>query len=324
MKKRGKINKTERLEIAVLLERGCGIREIGRAMDRSPGTICDEIKRNSVCGVYDPQKAQVRVWLRKSRTNRDWKKINKNKKLCRYITDRLKRHWNPLEISHSMRKDNQPFYASKTAIYEWLRSPRGQYWCQYLYSRRYYVTKRRKVTERVMIPNRVGIEQRSSGATNRSRYGHWEIDTIVSGRRGSCAVSVMIERKSRYFDLKKLHTLKPTEHNKKIKNMIKHKQVKSITFDNGIENKNHEQLGIPSYFCDPYSSWQKGSVENVNKMIRRFIPKGTNISKISQKQLNYIRDIINNKPRAILGFKSAYDVARLNGVITSPGVRIRG
>ena len=324
MKNKAKIKKAERLEISILLERGYGIREIARVLSRSPSTISEEIKRNSVGGVYDPQKAQMKVCIRKSRSSMDWKKINKDKHLRRYITEKLKVHWNPLEISRSMKREGQPFYASKTAIYEWLRSPRGQYWCRYLYSKRYYVRRRVPRIKRVMIPNRVGIEARPLGAINRSRYGHFEADTIVSGRRGTGAVSVLIERKSRCIDLRKLDGLKPSEHVLALIDMFRTKKVCSVTFDNGIENKNHEQLGVPSYFTDPYSSWQKGSVENVNKMIRKFIPKGTNISKISQEQLDWIRDIINKKPRAVLGFRSSYDVARVNGVITSPSVRIGG
>lgn len=324
MKKKGKIKKAERLELAILLERGYGVREIGRALDRSPSTISEEIKRNSVCGVYDPQKAQVRVSSRKSRSKRDWKKIDKDRELRRYITDRLRKHWNPLEISQAMKLDGQPFYASKTAIYEWLRSQRGQWWCRYLYSKRHYVKRRGKKTKRVMIPNRVGIEERPLGATNRTRYGHFEVDTIVSGRLGSGAVSVIVERKSRCVDLRKLNTLKPSEHVVALSGMFKDKKAHSVTFDNGIENKHHEQLDVPTFFCDPYSSWQKGSVENVNKMIRRYIPKGTNLSKITQKQLNAIRDTINNKPRAVLGFRSAYEVARLGGVLKESSVRIGG
>ena len=80
--------------------------------------------------------------------------------------------------------------------------------------------------------------------------------------------------------------------------------VKSVSFDNGIENKNHQELSWPTFFCDPYSSWQKGGVENGNKMIRRYLPKRTALSKISQDYLDYIVSIINNKPRKILGLQN--------------------
>jgi len=91
--------------------------------------------------------------------------------------------------------------------------------------------------------------------------------------------------------------------------------VKSVSFDNGIENKNHKELGCPSFFCDPYSSWQKGGVENGNKMIRRYLPKKTILSEISQDRIDHIVSIINNKPRKILGYKTALEVARQGGVL---------
>ena len=87
--------------------------------------------------------------------------------------------------------------------------------------------------------------------------------------------------------------------------------VQSITFDNGIENVYHEQIGIPTYFCDPYSSWQKGGIENVNKMIRRYLPKGTDLVNVTQSDLDFIADRINKKPRVSLGFRSAYEVDAL-------------
>jgi IS30 family transposase len=147
-----------------------------------------------------------------------------------------------------------------------------------------------------------------AGATHRSRYGHFECDTIVSGKNGSGAISVLIDRKSRYVVLNKLDSLKPSEHAEVLKPVLKTLNASSVTFDNGIENKHHESVGVPTFFCDPYSSWQKGSVENVNKMVRRYIPKGTDISTVSQDFLDWIQETINTKPRAVLGFRSSYDI----------------
>jgi IS30 family transposase len=214
-----------------------------------------------------------------------------------------------------MKEEKKSFYVSKTTIYEWLRSNRGQKYCKYLYSKRYYKKKQVKKTERVMIPNRVSIDMRSLGINNRSRYGHWEKDAVCSPKGIKASLAVMQERKSRYIDVRKTSGFKSEEHNQKILEMRGNKKVLSITYDNGIENRKYEELNIPSYFCDPYSSWQKGSVENANKMIRRYIPKGTNISKVSNEYIKKIVEIINKKPRKILGYRSALDVARANGVL---------
>lgn len=314
MKKAKKLTKGERIEIQILREKGYGVREIARAMERSASSISRELTRNKTNGVYNPQKANHKAYIRKKYSRFQWKKINQNKEIEEYIIKKLREHWNPLEISQCMKRDIG-LYVSKSAIYEWLYSNRGQKYCKHLYSKRYRRKKRVKKTERVMIPNRVGIERRSLGATNRSRYGHFECDTIVSGKHGSGAVSVLIDRKSRYVVLNKLQTLKPQEHATVLTQTFSQLSVRSVTFDKGIENKHHEQLGIPTFFCDPYSSWQKGSVENVNKMIRRYIPKGTNLSIVSQSRLNQIQNIINKKPRAILGFLSAYDMMFRNELI---------
>ena len=194
MKKKGKLKKIERLEIKVLLDKKYSQRSIAKVLDRSPNTVSYEIRVNSVNGVYDPYKAQTKISWRRTHVKRDWKKIDQNKKLRTYIISKLQLHWNPDEISGRMKKDNEPFYASKTAIYEWLHSPRGQYWCTYLYTQRCYKKKRAKKISRTMISNRVSYEVRPLGASNRTRYGHHESDSVVSGKNGTGGISVLQER----------------------------------------------------------------------------------------------------------------------------------
>lgn len=256
------------------------------------------------------------------------KRLTKTK-ICRPISlKRLKRHWNPDEISGRIKEDGEPFYASKSAIYDWLYSVWGQRYCKYLYAKRYRKKKRgQPKTARRLIPNRVGIEKRPIWVETRQQCGHTEADTIVSGKKGSGALSVLIERASRYLDATKLATLKPKEHATALSDIMRYRRVHSTTMDNGIENRNHETLPVPVYFCDPYSSWQRGSVENVNKMIRRYIPKGTNIARVSAEKIKRIMAIINNKPRKILNYKTATEAAVAMGYIKPllmTGVRLRG
>lgn len=316
MSKQKKLSKGERSEIELLINKGYSHRDIATALHRSPNTISREIKLNSTNGVYDAIKADAKARLKKKNSRFQWKKILENDLLRNYIIKGLKAGQNPDEISGRMRLEKQPFYISKTAIYEWLYDYRGQKYCKYLYSKRYYKKKREKnKTERVMIPNKVSINERSTGANNRTRYGHMEKDVIVSGKKGKGSVAVGQERKSRLIVAKKAETMSSFEHAKITKEMTSGLMVKSMTFDNGIENKEHEDLGFPTFFCDPYSPWQKGGVENANKMIRRYIPKGTNLSKVSQEKIDHIISIINNKPRKILGYRTALEVARANGVL---------
>lgn len=304
------------MEIAILLDKDYSFREIACVLNRSPNTVSYEVKSNSTNGEYDPIKANAKARLRKRMSKLQWMKIEENKELKRYIIVGLENHWNPDEISGRMRKEKQPFYASKTAIYEWLRSNRGQYYCQYLYSKRYRRKPREpNKTTRVMIPERVSIDKRFLGAGNRTRYGHWEKDTVVSRKGDRSSLAVAQERKSRLIVAQKTETMSPVEHLKTTKIMLSGLTVKSISFDNGIENKNHQELGLPTFFCDPYSSWQKGGVENGNKMIRRYLPKRTALSEVSQNQIDHIVSIINNKPRKILGYRTALEVARQGGVL---------
>ena len=330
MQKKPKLSMSERLEIGILLGRGYRIREIARVFGRSPSSISEEIKRNMVKGRYDSLKADHKAYVRAKYRRFQWRKINENNALRSYIIDGLRNHWNPDEIAGKMKQDKLPFYTSKTAIYEWLRTSRGDRYCEYLYSQRHYRKKHKSKTKRVLIPNRVSIEKRPLGATNRSRYGHWEGDTMVSGRQtgSKAAFSVFCERKTKYLAAVKISNLKPNTQARAVRMMAQNLLVKSSSWDNGIENKNHEQFGIPTYFCDPYSSWQKGGVENVNKMLRRYFPKGVDLSLISQKSLQKAVSLINLKPRRSLGFRSADEVARLHGILKSnelmSGVRIEG
>lgn len=316
MKKREKLKRAERLEISILLGKRYSLRKIAQALNRSPNTISREIKNNSVKGEYDPIKAHNKARLKLRQRRFQWRKIEENPELKQYAIEGLKNHWNPDEISGRMRKENKPFYVSKTAIYEWLRSNRGQYWCRYLYSKRYYKKKRKKnKTARMMIPERVSIDKRFLGADNRTRYGHWEIDALVSGKKGRGALAVMNERKSRLVLAQRVWSLSSKIYIGAVRKMSLDLNIKSATFDNGIENKNHRELNMPTFFCDPYSSWQKPSVENANKMIRRYIPKGTNISNVPDWRINHIVSIINNKPRKILNYRTALEVATASGVL---------
>ena len=316
MENKQKLSRVERFEIWILLERRYSYRAISRVLKRSPNTISYEMRENNVNGVYDPLKADRKARTKKTDAKFQWKKINQDTALRDYIVSGLEKHWNPDEISGRMKEDQEPFYASKTAIYEWLYSARGQIYCHHLYQARYHKkTRKEEKTDRVMIPDRVSITERSLGADNRSRYGHFEGDTVVSKRGGSGGMSVLVERKSRFVSVRKLRSMSPSENLRKVQDMSETMHMKSLTLDNGIENKKHSLFGMPTYFCDPYSSWQKGGVENVNRMLRRYFPKGTDFASVSQREMDEAARLINEKPRKILGYRSAYEVAEENGVL---------
>jgi IS30 family transposase len=174
-----------------------------------------------------------------------------------------------------------------------------------------------------MIPERISIAERPVGASERTEVGHYERDTVV-GRKGTAGgVSTSIERMSRLLLATKVSSMRPQEHAAVVVADSAKYLTKSFTYDNGIENRNHLTTGITSYFCAPYHSWEKGSVENANKMLRWLFPKQTDFSLVTQEQIDAAVWCINNKPRKILGYRSSLEVARELGIISGVSVLVR-
>lgn len=311
------VSALERLEISILQLKGYSLRSIAKSLGRSPNTVSYEIKKNKVNGEYNPKKAENKSWLRKRMRKLQWMKIEEIPELKRYIVEGLKKKWNPDEISGRMRLEKKPWYVSKNSIYRWLYSSRGQRYCSLLYSKRYHRRKRTGSKKRTLIPNRIDISRRSRGATNRTRYGHWEKDAVNSKQGISASLATAEERKSRLVLARKVRNMSPVDHEIATQKMLEDKKALSITRDNGIENTHHQETEASSFFCEPYSSWQKGGIENANKLIRIFFPKGTDFRFVTQEEVDEAVRLINEKPRRILGFRTAYEVALAAGIITS-------
>jgi transposase, IS30 family len=317
MAKKPKLKLSDRLEIKILLDKKYSLRAIARCLERSPNTISYEIETNGGILGYNPNNANLYSGTRKKNSKLQWKKIDENNELKSFIVEKLECHWNPDEISGYMKRKKMKMFVSKNTIYRWLYSPRGQQYCHLLYTNRYTKKKRLKKTERVMIPNQVSIHERPLGADNRSRYGHWEYDTVVSRKGCTGGLSVGMERKAKLVVATVVKSMSTNEHMIAIQSHMRDYKTLSCTFDNGMENKHHRLLGVSTFFCDKYNSGQKGGVENANKMIRRYFPKGTNFRKISQRSVDRAVSLINNKPRKILGYKTALEVASACGMINN-------
>jgi len=323
------LNQFDRDRIEAMLNAGLKQKEIAKVLGCDATTIGREIKRNrkkircrggNKDGPYKASIASHKTYVRRKYSKYQGRKIEGDKDLKEHIISKLKLHWSPDEISGRMKKDQESFYASKDLIYGWLYSVWGQRYTKYLYQKRDNKKKRKlNKTEKVMIPNRIGIKLRPKEANEKLVYGHLESDTIVSGRASTSkqSLAVVYERKAKYIGVRKIKSLRPSELNCGVKKILKSlNQKETVTFDNGIENREHEKLGIKTYFCDPYSSWQKGGVENANKMIRRYIPKGSDISGYSHQYVTMIIQRINNKPRKSLGYKTPYEIMLENNLLT--------
>ena len=320
------LSDAERSEIAILHQRGCSLREIAKALGRSPNTVSYELKKNSVGGVYDPLKAKQKSRVSRRSRRYQWRKIEHHPELRAFVIERLETHdWSPDAIAGYLKNEQSALpTVGKDQIYAWLYSSVGQPYCQHLLSQRYR-PKRRKESkvERVMIPDRIPVEERPKGATNRTRYGHWEGDTMVSGKRtgGKTALAVAQERKTRLIAARLIPDLRPVSFAGATTTLLLGKKALSLTLDNGLENKQHKDIrdanGVPisAFFCDPYSSYQKGGVENGNKMLRRYLPKGCDLGRFNQAQIDDFVAKINNKPRRCLGYKSALQLAVEKGVV---------
>ena len=173
------------------------------------------------------------------------------------------------------------------------------------------------------IPNRIDIDFRMKEANMRSKIGHFECDSIesrrVKGQKQSC-LTVLVDRKSRYTRIMKTASKTSQATTKSIVSALKplSNNIKSITYDNGNEFTMHEKinktLNIKSFFCKPYSSYEKGTVENINGLIRRFFPKGTDFDTISEEEIAYVENWINNRPMKILNYMTPKQVFQLHSV----------
>jgi IS30 family transposase len=309
------ITTAEQKEIKILQNKNYSLRDIAEAMSRSVGTISREISRNSVKKKYDPDKAKVKARIRRRYSKYQGMKVRDRPDLEQFIVEKMKAGWTPEEIAGHLKKRQKHLpYISAKGIYKWLYSVHGQKYCPLLCSQQLKPKQRRPKAERSMIPHRIGIEKRSARANKRKEYGHFETDTAVSGRRhdSTAALSVLHERKARFVRLKKIPNMKPVSMTRALKKMAKDLKKKTITYDNGIENRDHETVAedmkIKTYFCNPYHSWEKGGVENTIGRIRRYIPKGSNLADYTNADIAKIEHWLNHTPRKCLDWHTPYEI----------------
>jgi len=314
-KKYSHLSFEEREEIAIGLEKGLKQCEIAKLLNRSPSIISREMKRNTFIMPYIKYRAnaaQRRADFR-NRFSHKRKRIP-NKRLRRFICRLLRKGYSPEIITVLAARKNEKWKTNYETIYQWIYKDRKDL-IPYL-TRSHRIRRKRSTgnQKRGKIPNRIMIEKRPDYINLRSKIGHWEIDTAVS-RQSKAAIMVLVECCTRYVIIKKLPA--KTAFYMYIVTLNSFKTLpanvrKSITYDNGLENTLHDYtnkvLGIKSYFCNLYHSWEKGTVENIIGIIRRFYPKKTDWKNVSQCDLNRVAKYINNRPMKLLNFKTPYQV----------------
>lgn len=300
------ISKVNRLEISILLNRGYSIREIGRALGKNPSSISREIKKNKVKDIYDPAKANHKARVRRLYSKYEGMKIISHTELRDYVEEKLQSHYTPEEIAGRLKRENNGVAViSAKSIYKFLYSVYGRSLCKYLPSQRQRPRKRgAKKQKRQIIPNRISIEERPDIVDERIRFGDFEGDTLGRPKGEQETLVGAIERKTRFFLACKVSRLKYSMDGfKKILNPY-HSTIKSLTLDNGVENSRHQELNVSTYFCHPYSSWEKPGIENTFGRLRRFIPKKASLKNYTEKEISDIINLMNNTPRKCLDYRT--------------------
>lgn len=314
MKKHQKLTAQERDLIAVWNSAGIPLRQIASRLERSPSTICRELKRNCWGKAYVAIHAQT-VTEKRFKLARKRHPL-KNRSVYKYVLKKLRKGWSPEQVAGrlKLRKPNNPYWhICHETIYSFIYDPgnsQKKLW-EYLPRKQ---KRRRKQTGRsahhCQIPDRVSIHHRPSEVETRDIFGHWEGDS-VEGKGHRNGVHTQVERKSRYYMARILQSLTASQTVRAQSRMFRSlpaPALKSTTVDNGREFTQHRQFNLPVFFADPYSSWQRGSNEYHNSLLRRYLPKGTDFSTISQEELDDIVEEINNRPRKCLGFRTPKEV----------------
>jgi IS30 family transposase len=307
----------EREEIYTLMDLGFSKDAIARRLGRHRSSIFRELKRNRTPIGYLPDRAQK---MALDRCRQDLK-IERNPALKAYIIDKLEIGWSPETISGYLKKEKGISVISHETIYAYIYSKPGIEKELYLKLRKRSKKRRARSSgkeKRIGIPNRVSIHKRPKEINERIDYGHWEGDLMLFSNQSDNLITLR-ERKSRFFIAIKNPSKRSDITAENIINKFKGGKkilIQTLTFDNGGEFSKHEKIAkrlkIDTFFCDPYSSYQKGSVENGNGVLRYDLPRNTDIKSLTQKQINKIVDKINNRPMKCLGFYTPAEMFEKN------------
>jgi len=334
------LSEKDRYKLEVLMERKISVIEIAKSLGRHRATVYREIKRGKIDRidtelkkkeVYRANVSQRRYEERVVNRERDLK-IGKDREFEEYVRKKLlEQKMSPDVIIGQIKAKGIKFEGMVCAktLYNYVDKGIFVGITNKDLLRKGKRKKQKYKKVRVSVNNRLGksIEERPEEIEKRKEYGHWEGDCVVSGKdKGKAVLLTLSERKSREEKIYKLKRGTKEEVQKMLNKLEKEYskdfkgKFKSITFDNGAEFLDWEKMEksvlkagekrTQIYYAHPYSSWERGTNENQNGMIRRFIPKGSDISKVSEKEIKEIEKWMNNYPRKILGYKTANEVVK--------------
>jgi IS30 family transposase len=315
--------------------------QIARRLGRSPSTISRELQRNvgtvgrndlGCMKGYLAGEADRKAKARRFAANAARARIGQSP-LGDYVRSGLEAYWSPQQIAGRIELDHPAdasMRVSHEAIYQWVyrRARAGEAWHRFLRRahRRRRPQKGRQTREPTPFRGAVRIDQRPAVVAERSRIGDWESDTVVGKRPGRAVLATHVERKSRFVVIRKLPNARSatfTRISVEALSAVPPTHRLTLTTDNGAEFARfgtlQKKLGVAVYFAEPYKAWQRGANENANGLIRQFFPKGADLAKVHQAEVARVQDLMNNRPRKCLAYRTPAEV-----FLPPPGVALRG
>lgn len=308
---------TEREDISRGIASGSSIREIARRLDRAASTVSREVARHGGRPAYRAYEADQRAWNAALRPKRCLLAVNR--KLRDIVASKLILDWSPEQISGWLKThypNNESMRVSHETIYRSLfiqaRGVLKKELLNHLRSKRRMRRSRHSSEHgqsRGQIVDAISIRERPAEAEDRAIPGHWEGDLLAGGKNSY--IATLVERHSRFLMLIRVPSKDTavvvaalSKHVRKLPTTLR----RSLTWDRGLEMAKHKDFTVATdvqvYFCDPQSPWQRGSNENTNLLLRQYFPRGTDLSSISQEQLDQVSLRLNQRPRKTLGFQT--------------------
>lgn len=308
----------EREQLYLWRNQGISFREIGRRLQKDHGGLIKEWQRNSRLGnEYLPARAQKRA-ERKSQEQRT-KAPLKGMQVWLYVQEHLRKpyFWTPEQIAGRLSVEYPTLRIHHETIYRYIYAPKARAYKLWQYlpqARKKRMKKEGRKVYRGKITGAISIDLRPEVVLKRRRAGHFETDNVIGKQADKTALSVTVERFTRFSLVDKLSNrtarVKRETITKRLRIFPKRLRL-TLTQDNGGENAQHqlltEDLGIQVFFAHAYHAWEKGTNENTNGRIRRFIPKRVSMDQISEEKIKEIEHWLNNTPRKCLGYLTPYE-----------------
>ena len=307
MKHYRQLTQEERYQISALRELGYSNSKIAERLGRSASTINREIRRNGGAKGYDASNAQRASDQRRRSAKKYHKRLPT---LVEWVESLIRQDWSPEQVAGFARKLGRPL-VSHEWIYRHIERDKARDGDLYLHLRHKKKRYRKRYggkDNRGRIVNRVGIEHRPAVVDRRNRLGDWEGDTIVG--KGRSALVTIVERKTGQTMIRKVTRATAKLTAEAIIDALCPfpELVKTITLDNGKEFAAHEQfaeaLACKVYFARPYHSWERGTNENTNGLIRQYFPKGTDFDSVTNEEIEVVERKLNERPRKRLGYEA--------------------